>query len=90
METHDTPLIPSTRPLQPGVVLTLEPGLYFNTDSSASTNTSNKYKQHHHTHIEVPKYLRGIGVRIEDDIIVGSDGKAEVITLGVKRDLSVR
>jgi len=36
---------------------------------------------------EVPKYLRGIGIRIEDDIVVAKDGSPEVITLGVPRDL---
>ena len=72
LDTHDTPSVPSTSILEPGVVLTLEPGLYFGEDTFGNS---------------VPKYLRGIGVRIEDDIIVGGDGGGEVITLGVPRDL---
>nr|WP_250280068.1 aminopeptidase P family protein [Frankia sp. Cppng1_Ct_nod] len=44
-------------PLVAGMVLTVEPGLYFQPDD-----------------ITVPPELRGIGVRIEDDILVTTDG----------------
>ena len=44
-------------PLQPGYVLTIEPGLYFQPDD-----------------LLVPEDLRGIGVRIEDDVVVTEDG----------------
>jgi Xaa-Pro aminopeptidase len=40
-----------------GMVLTVEPGLYFQIDD-----------------LLVPEELRGIGIRIEDDIVVGADG----------------
>ena len=43
--------------LQPGYVLTIEPGLYFQPDD-----------------LTVPEDLRGIGVRIEDDVVVTEDG----------------
>nr|MBA3398690.1 M24 family metallopeptidase [Acidimicrobiia bacterium] len=43
--------------LAPGMVFTIEPGLYFRADDLA-----------------VPEHLRGIGVRIEDDVLVTSDG----------------
>jgi Xaa-Pro aminopeptidase len=43
--------------LQPGMVLTVEPGLYFQTDD-----------------LTVPARYRGIGVRIEDDVVVTQKG----------------
>ena len=43
--------------LEPGMVFTVEPGLYFKSDD-----------------LLVPEELRGIGVRIEDDVVVTEDG----------------
>ncbi len=45
------------RPLEPGMVITIEPGLYIAADAD-----------------NVPDELRGIGIRIEDDVLVTEDG----------------
>ncbi len=56
------------RPLEPGVVITVEPGLYFGLSASD---------------VE-PKY-RGIGVRIEDDVLIESSG-ARVLSSGLPKE----
>lgn len=55
--------------LVPGMVFTIEPGLYFRADD-----------------LRVPEDLRGIGVRIEDDVVVREDGAVEYLTAGVPRE----
>ncbi len=57
------------RPLEAGMVITVEPGLYIAADA-----------------IDVPPELRGIGVRIEDDIAITVDGN-EVLTAGCPKEL---
>jgi len=56
------------RKLEPGMVFTVEPGLYFSPESNA------------------PARYKGIGVRIEDDILITSRG-AEVLTSGVPKEI---
>ncbi|GAB3458755.1 aminopeptidase P family protein [Streptomonospora sediminis] len=53
--------------LRPGMVLTVEPGLYFQPDD-----------------LTVPAELRGIGVRIEDDVVVTAEGN-RVLSAGLPR-----
>jgi Xaa-Pro aminopeptidase len=59
MDVHDVGFYAEggvARPLVPGMVLTIEPGLYVAADAP------------------VPPEYRGLGVRIEDDILVTADG----------------
>ncbi|CAN5246699.1 aminopeptidase P family protein [soil metagenome] len=53
--------------LEPGMVFTIEPGLYFQPDD-----------------LTVPEEYRGIGVRIEDDILVTESG-AENLSIAIPR-----
>lgn len=50
--------------LRPGMVLTVEPGLYFKADDAL-----------------VPEELRGIGVRIEDDLVITEHGNENLSAL---------
>ena len=65
MDVHDVGAYTrggKARPLVPGMVLTVEPGLYVAADADG-----------------VPERLRGIGVRIEDDVLV-TTGAPDVLT----------
>jgi Xaa-Pro aminopeptidase len=55
------------RVLEPGMILTVEPGLYFALDLEG-----------------IPDAYRGIGVRIEDDVLVTPDA-GEILSTGVPR-----
>jgi Xaa-Pro aminopeptidase len=60
MDVHDVGryfLDGKARPLDTGVVITVEPGIYVAANAEG-----------------VPEKYRGIGVRIEDDVLVTADG----------------
>jgi Xaa-Pro aminopeptidase len=57
------------RKLEPGMVLTVEPGIYISPDDDT-----------------VPASWRGIGVRIEDDVLVTDSGQ-EVLTAGIPKSV---
>jgi Xaa-Pro aminopeptidase len=57
------------RPLEPGMVITVEPGLYIALDDTTA-----------------PAALRGIGVRIEDDVVITPDGH-EVLTAACPKEV---
>ncbi len=58
------------RPLEPGMMLTVEPGIYIAPDNQT-----------------VEERWRGIGVRIEDDVLVTADG-CRVLTGGVPKTVA--
>jgi len=73
MDVHDVgayKLEGQWRLLQPGMVLTVEPGLYIS-----------------QTQTEVAEQWRGIGIRIEDDVLVTESG-CEVLTRGLPRTVA--
>jgi Xaa-Pro aminopeptidase len=60
----------SARPLERGMVITVEPGLYIAHDAP-----------------DVPEELRGIGVRIEDDLVI-TDGAPEILTAACPKSIA--
>jgi Xaa-Pro aminopeptidase len=73
MDVHDVGLYRvdgASRVLEPGMVLTVEPGLYINDDDE-----------------DVPESFRGIGIRIEDDVLVTDDGH-EVMTSATPKSIA--
>ncbi|XP_007502625.1 xaa-Pro aminopeptidase 3 isoform X4 [Monodelphis domestica] len=56
MDVHDTPDVSRSLPLQPGMVVTIEPGIYISEDDR-----------------DACERFRGLGVRIEDDVLVTQD-----------------
>ena len=69
LDVHDVGYYGTARSrlLEPGMVLTVEPGLYIAPDA------------------DVPAEYRGIGIRIEDDIVITADGNENLTASVVKR-----
>ncbi|WP_318373494.1 Xaa-Pro aminopeptidase [Enterobacter sp.] len=68
LDVHDVGVYGAdrSRVLEPGMVITVEPGLYIAPDA------------------DVPEEYRGIGVRIEDDILINEDGNENLTASVVK------
>ena len=98
-----------SRPLEPGMVLTVEPGLYFDPEREAVTfhlceyseeemwerryrlgmAAAKKIEEEEKARAEkvvhpVPAEYRGIGVRIEDDVLITAGGP-DVLTAGTPK-----
>lgn len=70
MDVHDTPLIPRSLRLMPGMVCTVEPGIYISCNRT-----------------DVPEEFRGVGIRVEDDILITNDNKIEVLTASCTKEI---
>ncbi|XP_049602015.1 xaa-Pro aminopeptidase 3 [Syngnathus scovelli] len=57
MDVHDTPELSRSQPLQSGMTITIEPGLYIGEENE-----------------QAPKCFRGMGIRIEDDVLIRDKG----------------
>jgi Xaa-Pro aminopeptidase len=72
MDVHDVGayfVAGKARPLMPGMVLTIEPGIYISSEDAAA-----------------PEAYRGIGVRIEDDVLVTADG-FEILSASIPKTI---
>lgn len=57
LDVHDTHMLEKNLTLKPGMVITIEPGIYIPRNDAS-----------------IPEAFRGIGIRIEDDILIEENG----------------
>ncbi|KAH8273764.1 hypothetical protein KR026_007615 [Drosophila bipectinata] len=69
MDVHDTPHVSRSERIVPGMVFTVEPGVYISPDCK-----------------DVPPEFRGIGIRIEDDLLINEKGQVEILTATCVKD----
>ncbi|PSN49591.1 hypothetical protein C0J52_14215 [Blattella germanica] len=69
MDVHDTALMSRSVPLEPGMVITIEPGIY--------VSPMNKL---------APPQYHGLGVRIEDDVLITPNGP-DVLTASCPKQI---
>ena len=65
MDVHDTAYVPRSVPLEPGMIITLEPGIYIPKLGFG---------------IEIPEEFKGSGIRIEDDILIEEGMGVQVLS----------
>ncbi|KAM9780128.1 xaa-Pro aminopeptidase 3 [Neosynchiropus ocellatus] len=71
MDVHDTPDLSRSQPLQPGMSITIEPGLYITEDNG-----------------QAPERLRGLGVRIEDNVLIQDSGAPLILSRDVPKTVA--
>lgn len=72
MDIHDSTSLTLDKPLEPGVVITIEPGIYIPQVPILNENA--------------PDRFRGIGIRIEDEVLITENGH-EVLTASVPKEI---
>ncbi|OQS07107.1 trifunctional enzyme subunit beta, mitochondrial precursor [Thraustotheca clavata] len=70
MDVHDTPTYSRSHPIVPGMIITIEPGIYLPSNDDA-----------------IPHEYRGIGIRIEDDVLITESG-IEILTKTVPKSIA--
>jgi len=80
LDVHDTGVLRNSdktwKPFEPGNVVTVEPGIYISPDYEPEAGQP-----------QVEERWRGIGIRIEDDVLVTVSGN-EVLTAGVPKAIA--
>ncbi|XP_041864034.1 xaa-Pro aminopeptidase 3 isoform X2 [Melanotaenia boesemani] len=71
MDVHDTPELSRSQPLQPGMAITIEPGLYICEDND-----------------QAPEHFRGLGVRIEDDVVIRDKGGPLILSCDTPKTIA--
>ncbi|URD72143.1 xaa-Pro aminopeptidase [Musa troglodytarum] len=72
MDIHDCAMINNDRPLEPGVVITIEPGVYIPSSYDGPERFDLKYG--------------GVGIRIEDEVLITETGH-EVLTGSMPKEI---
>jgi Xaa-Pro aminopeptidase len=82
LNVHD----PDGREFQPGMVVTMEPGLYFRPDALDNLPKTPEMEKFAADVRPVFEKYKGIGVRIEDDVLI-TTGEPKVISAGIPSKL---
>lgn len=101
MDVHDTPELPRSQPLQPGMAITIEPGkrplsllipstfIPFHAVPAfmhASLFITGLYIGEDNN--QVPKRFRGLGVRIEDDVVIQDKGGPLILSCAAPKTIA--
>ena len=82
LNVHD----PDGRELQPGMVITVEPGLYFRPDALENLPKTPEMQKFVETVRPAFEKYKGIGVRIEDDVLITA-GDARILSAAIPSKL---